>query len=69
MDVEVVNWRAIMGAPGITPEQRKAVTDTFDKMVKSKEWAEVLKTLGMGRLLPDRRALHQIHQRGNGQSW
>ena len=46
MDVEVVNWRAIMGAPGITAEQRKALTDVFEKMVKSKEWAELLKARG-----------------------
>ena len=30
MDVEVVNWRAIMGAPGISAEQRKALTGTFE---------------------------------------
>ena len=46
IDVEIVNWRAIMGAPGITPEQRKAAADMIEKMVKSKEWAEVLKTRG-----------------------
>jgi putative tricarboxylic transport membrane protein len=46
MDVEVVNWRAIMGAPGITAEQRKALTDTIEKMVKTKEWAELLKSRG-----------------------
>ena len=46
MDVEVVNWRAIMGAPGITADQRKGLTDTFEKMVKSKEWAELLKARG-----------------------
>jgi len=46
IDVEVVNWRAVMAAPGITAEQKKALTDTFDKMVKSKEWAELLKTRG-----------------------
>ena len=46
MDVEVVNWRAIMGAPGITAEQRKSVTDVIEKMVKSKEWAEILKSRG-----------------------
>ena len=44
--VEVVNWRAIMGAPGITADQRKALTETMEKMVKSKEWADVLKTRG-----------------------
>jgi putative tricarboxylic transport membrane protein len=46
MDVEVVNWRAIMGAPGITAEQRRGLTDTFQKMVKSKEWTELLKARG-----------------------
>jgi putative tricarboxylic transport membrane protein len=46
MDVEVVNWRAIMGAPGISPEQKKALADTMEKMVKSKEWTEILKSRG-----------------------
>lgn len=45
-DVEVVNWRAINAAPGITAEQRKALGDMIDRMVKSKEWAEVLKARG-----------------------
>lgn len=46
MDVEVVNWRAVMGAPGITAEQRRALADMFEKMSKSKEWADVLKARG-----------------------
>jgi putative tricarboxylic transport membrane protein len=46
MDVEVVNWRAIMAGPGITAEQKKALTDTVEKVVKSKEWAEILKQRG-----------------------
>jgi putative tricarboxylic transport membrane protein len=46
MDVEVVNWRAIMGAPGITAEQRKSLTEIIEKMVKSKEWVEILKSRG-----------------------
>ena len=46
MDVEVVNWRAIMAAPGITADQRKAHADTVEKLVKSKEWAEILKQRG-----------------------
>lgn len=46
MDVEVVNWRAVMAAPGITAQQRQDLTAIFDKMVKSKEWAEVLKVRG-----------------------
>jgi putative tricarboxylic transport membrane protein len=46
MDVEVVNWRAIMAGPGITAEQKKTLTDTVEKVVKSKEWAEILKQRG-----------------------
>ncbi|CAH1667587.1 C4-dicarboxylate ABC transporter substrate-binding protein [Hyphomicrobiales bacterium] len=45
-DVEVVNWRAVMAAPGITTEQKKELTAVFEKMVKSKEWGEVLKARG-----------------------
>ena len=41
MNVEVVNWRAIMGAPGISADERKALTDTFEKMTKSKEWSSI----------------------------
>nr|WP_246216056.1 tripartite tricarboxylate transporter substrate binding protein [Microvirga makkahensis] len=46
MNVEVVNWRAIMGAPDITDEERKALTDKIEKVVQSKEWAEILKQKG-----------------------
>jgi len=46
MNVEVVNWRAIMGAPGITAEQHKALSDKIEKVVTSKEWAEILKQKG-----------------------
>jgi putative tricarboxylic transport membrane protein len=46
MDVEVVNWRAIMAGPGITAEQKKTLTETVEKVVKSKEWAEILKQRG-----------------------
>ena len=46
IDLEIANWRSVVAAPGITPEQRKALGDTIEKMVKSKEWAEVLKQKG-----------------------
>jgi putative tricarboxylic transport membrane protein len=46
MDVEVVNWRAVVAGPGITPEQRKTLADAVEKTVKSKEWAELLKARG-----------------------
>lgn len=46
VDVELVNWRGIVGAPGITADQRKALASAVDKTVKSPEWAKVLQTRG-----------------------
>ena len=40
INVEIGNWRGVYGAPGITPEQRKALIDMLLKAVKSKSWAE-----------------------------
>ncbi|KRE03531.1 C4-dicarboxylate ABC transporter substrate-binding protein [Bosea sp. Root381] len=45
-DVEVVNWRAVMAAPGITAEQKQSLTAVFEKMAASKDWVEVLKVRG-----------------------
>jgi putative tricarboxylic transport membrane protein len=42
VNVEIGNWRGVYGAAGITPEQRKALTDMVLKAVKSKAWAESL---------------------------
>jgi putative tricarboxylic transport membrane protein len=41
-NVEIGNWRGVYGAPGITPEQRKALTEMLLKAVKSKAWEEAL---------------------------
>ncbi len=46
IDLEITNWRSVVAPPGITPEQRKALTEAVEKMVKSKEWAEILKQKG-----------------------
>ncbi len=46
IDLEITNWRSVVAAPGITPEQRKMLADTVDKMVKSPAWAETLKAKG-----------------------
>ena len=43
IDVEIGNWRGVYGAPGITPEQRKALTDLVLAALKSPSWAEQLK--------------------------
>ena len=36
------NWRGVYGAAGITPEQRKALTEMLISATKSKAWAEAL---------------------------
>ncbi|MEK8027333.1 Bug family tripartite tricarboxylate transporter substrate binding protein [Pseudaquabacterium rugosum] len=41
-DVEIGNWRGVYAAPGITPEQRKALTERVIKATKSKAWEEAL---------------------------
>jgi putative tricarboxylic transport membrane protein len=41
-NVEIGNWRGVYGAPGITPEQRKALIDMVVKATKTKSWAESL---------------------------
>src|SRR3954451_9589453 len=46
VDLEIANWRSVVAPPGLTPEQRKTLTDTIEKMVKSKEWGEILKQKG-----------------------
>ena len=42
INVEIGNWRGVYGAPGITAEQRKALTDMVLKAMKTKSWAEAL---------------------------
>jgi len=46
VNVVIGNWRGVYGAPGITPEQRKALTDMVVKATKSKAWAEALEKNG-----------------------
>lgn len=46
IDLEIANWRAVVAPPGISADQKKALTDAMDKMAKSKEWQEILKTKG-----------------------
>ncbi|MDO8771781.1 MAG: tripartite tricarboxylate transporter substrate binding protein [Burkholderiaceae bacterium] len=41
-DVVLGNWRGVYGAPGLTAEQRAALTDIIVKATKSRAWAEAL---------------------------
>ncbi len=45
-DVVLGNWRGVYGAPGITAEQRAALTDIIVKATKSNSWAEDLQKNG-----------------------
>ena len=42
INVEIGNWRGVYGAPGISPEQRKALIDLVVKATKSKAWSEAM---------------------------
>ncbi|NIX76957.1 tripartite tricarboxylate transporter substrate-binding protein [Microvirga terricola] len=46
VNLEIANWRAVVAAPGISADQKKALSETIDKLAKSKEWAEILKQKG-----------------------
>ncbi len=45
-DVVLGNWRGVYGAPGISADQRAALTDIIFKATKSKSWAEDLEKNG-----------------------
>ena len=45
-DVVLGNWRGVYGGPGITADQRAALTDVIVKATKSKAWSEALETNG-----------------------
>ena len=69
MDVEVVNWRAIMGAPGITAEQRK----DFDRHLRENGEVErvggTAQGPGLGRLLSVWRTLHHLPEGRTRSEW
>lgn len=46
IDLVLTNWRSVVAAPGITPEQKKVLADAIEKMVKSPQWKEVLAQKG-----------------------
>jgi putative tricarboxylic transport membrane protein len=46
LDLVIANWRSVMAPPGLNDAQRKALSDTVEKMVKSPAWQEILKQKG-----------------------
>jgi putative tricarboxylic transport membrane protein len=43
IDVDIGNWRGVYGAPGITAEQRKKLTDMILAALKTPSWTEAMK--------------------------
>jgi putative tricarboxylic transport membrane protein len=46
VNVVIGNWRGVYGAPGLSPDQRKALTEMIAKATKSKAWTEALERNG-----------------------
>ena len=44
LDVVLQNWRMVAAAPGLTPEQKAAVSADVEKLAKSATWQATLKT-------------------------
>lgn len=46
VDMALQNWRMVAAAPGITDEQKAAITADIEKMVNSDSWKATLETKG-----------------------
>jgi putative tricarboxylic transport membrane protein len=46
IDLVIANWRSVVAPPGISAEQKKALSDVVDKMAKSAAWQDILKQKG-----------------------
>ncbi len=46
VNLELMNWRSVVAPPGLSAEQTKTLSDAMAKLVKSKEWTEILKARG-----------------------
>ena len=46
VNVEVQNWRMVAAAPGISGDQKAAITADIEKMVNSATWKKTLETRG-----------------------
>lgn len=45
INVELVNWRGVFGAPGITPAQQKELIAAVEAGTKNEKWQDTLKKL------------------------
>jgi putative tricarboxylic transport membrane protein len=45
LDVDLVNWRAVMAPPGISADQRRALVELMTQLVRSSSWQKTLADL------------------------
>jgi len=46
INLELLNWRSVVAPPGLSADQEKVLQEGVAKLVKSKEWLEILKARG-----------------------
>jgi putative tricarboxylic transport membrane protein len=46
IDLVITNWRSVVAPPGITADQKKALTELVTRMAQSAAWKDVLKQKG-----------------------
>lgn len=51
VNVEIYNWRGVYGAPGTTPEQRKALIDAVVRATEHQAWKDTLRRNDWGPFL------------------
>lgn len=51
VNVEIYNWRGVYGAPGLTPEQRRTLTDAVVKATEHQAWKDTLRRNDWGPFL------------------
>ena len=72
-DVELMNWRGLVAAPGISDGERTAIIKLVDDLHKSSQWQATPDPAGLGGLLQERRRgeglLRQREHQGRRRFW
>jgi putative tricarboxylic transport membrane protein len=67
VDVELTNWRATFAPPGISEEDKQALSDAIAQMVESEEWQSILEERGWLDLYMPPEEFAQFLQEDRGQ--
>ena len=46
IELELANWRAVLGPGGLGPAERAALSRTFEAMAKSPAWDDIIRQKG-----------------------